>query len=94
MASKVETYFFLTVNSDGSIGTYAEVPAELPERNRPSNNFDVFQTCKQIAEEFENQVQADRIARAVAAALAPKAEPTVSAAVKDALKERGITPEA
>jgi hypothetical protein len=94
MAEKVETYFFLTVNSDGSIGTYADVPAELPERVRSSNNFDVFQTCKQIAEEFEQQVQADRIARAVAAAIAPKAEPTVSEAVANALKERGITPEA
>lgn len=93
MANTVETYVFLTLNVDGTIGTYAEVPAELPERTRPVNNYDLYQTAKQMVDEFEQSLLAERIAQQVAALIAPKS-PTVSDAVGAALKERGITPDA
>ncbi len=89
----VETYFLVTVNADGSIGTLGELPAELPERGRVANNWDVYQTAKQITEEFEKSVLAERVAAQVVAALKPSI-PSVSDTVKDALKERGINPEA
>lgn len=88
----VETYFLVTINEDGTIRTYADLPEELPEKKRNITNFDVFQTAKQISEEFENNLNADRIARAVAALLNPQS-PSVSDTVKEALKERGITPD-
>lgn len=89
---KVKTYFFLTSNLDGTIGTMADVPEKLPEREEQGNNYALYELCKQIVEEFETQILADRVARTVVNYLAP-AQPTVSDVMKDALRERGIVPD-
>lgn len=87
----LQTYFLITVGKDGEITSYTEVPENL-EAERVANNYDVYLAAKQIVEEFDQQLQADRIARTVVAMLSPKQE-TPASRVKDALKERGIDPE-
>jgi hypothetical protein len=90
---KVKTYFFLTANEDGTIGTMADLPDPLPERVEQGNNYMLYELCKQIVDEFEAQILADRVARTVVGLLAP-AQPTVPDLMKDALRERGIAPDA
>jgi hypothetical protein len=89
----VETYFFITVNEDGTLTSYTEVPKELPEQKRVATNWDVYLTAKQIVEEFDRQVLVDRVVQGIVGALVPASTPTSSDKVKDALKERGIDPE-
>jgi len=88
----VETYFLLTVNEDGTLTSYTEIPEELPEQKRVATNWDVYTTAKQIVEEFDRQLIVDRVVQGVASLLAPSI-PTPTDKVKDALKERGIDPE-
>jgi len=89
----VETYFFITVNEDGTLTSYTEVPKELPEQKRVATNWDVYSTAKQVVEEFDRQMLIDRIVQGVAGIFAQPAAQTQSDKVKDALKERGIDPE-
>lgn len=89
----VETYFLVAVNEDGSFTTYAELPEEPIEREKIANNYDVYQACKQIAEEFESQILVERITKAIASALVPPAPLTTADRIKDVLRERGINPE-
>lgn len=93
--SKVETLFLVTVNYDGTLTTYAEIPAELPEVERTANNYDVYQAAKQVVEEFDTNLLANRVAQSVIQALAaqaPQAQ-SVPSTLKEKLKERGIDPE-
>jgi hypothetical protein len=90
--SKVETLFLVTVNEDGTLTTYGEVPAELPETARIANNYDVYEAAKQIVDEFEMNLLANRVASTVISALQPQG-PSVSDTLKEKLKERGIDPE-
>ena len=94
--SKVETYFLITINEDGTLTSYAELPAELPEAARQANNYDVYQAAKQIVEDFDTNLMAQKVAQTVLSALAAQSAPqgpSVPSAVKDKLKERGIDPE-
>jgi hypothetical protein len=93
MASEIETYFLLTVNTDGTLTTYPEIPKEALEAQRVANNYDVYQAAKQVVEEFENQLLANRVAQVVLAALQPAAPAGVPDTLKEKLKERGINPE-
>jgi hypothetical protein len=88
----VETYFLITINEDGTLTSYAELPETLPEVKRSANNYDVYQASKQIVEEFDSNLLASKVAQTVLVALQPQT-PNVSDAVKDKLKERGIDPE-
>lgn len=94
--NKVETLFLVTVNPDGTLTTYAEIPKELPEVERVANNYDVYQAAKQVVEEFDTNVVANRVAQAVLQALAsaqPQQPQSVPSTLKEKLKERGIDPE-
>jgi hypothetical protein len=53
----------------------------------------LYELCKQIVDEFEAQILADRVARTVVGLLAP-AQPKVADVMKDALRDRGIVPDA
>jgi hypothetical protein len=88
----METFFLITVNKDGTLTSYAEMPEELPKAERVATNYDVYQAAKQIADEFEMGLLADRVASKVIATLMPPVT-TPADAIKDRLKERGINPE-
>lgn len=95
MSDKVETLFLVTVNEDGTLTTYAEIPEKLPESARVATNWDVYQASKQVTEEFDTNMLANKVAQTVLQALAAQAPqgPSVPSAVKEKLKERGIDPE-
>ena len=88
----MDTYFLVLVNEDGTIATFAELPEEPIEAKRQANNYDVYQAAKQIVDDFEMGMLADRVARTVIETLMPPVQ-TPADAVKDKLKERGIKPE-
>lgn len=92
MTTKADTYFIAVINNDGTITTMPSMPEGGIESVRSVTNYDVYQTAKQIVDEFESSVLADKVARMVIGALNPEV-PTVSDKVKEALKERGVTPE-
>jgi hypothetical protein len=87
----IETYFLVLVNDNGTVNTTFDIPEKI-EAVRQATNFDVYQTCKQIATEVDNQLLAEKVATYVAATLMPQ-EPLTSDKVKEALKERGIVPD-
>lgn len=91
--AKIETMFLLCVNEDGTLTSYTEIPAEIPETNRVATNWDVYNSAKQIVEEFDRQLLVDRVLQGVATLLTPPAAPAPSDKVKGALKKRGIDPE-
>ena len=90
--SDVETFFVIEVNSNGSFTSSNKLPEVAPEAARLATTYDIYQACKQITDEFENQILVERITKAVVAALNPPQE-TVQDKVKDALKKRNINPE-
>jgi hypothetical protein len=89
---KVEAYFIAALAEDGQIFTLPEMPEEGIEAKRPVNNYDVYQTAKQIVDEFEQSLLAQRVAETVIRAMAPT-QTSPSDKVKDALKERGFKTE-
>lgn len=89
---KAETYFVAVIDEQGKILTFPEMPAEGIEAKRPVNNYDVYTTAKQVVDEFESSILAQKVAETVIRAMNP-VEPTVSDRVKDALKERGFKTE-
>lgn len=89
---KAETYFVAVIDEQGKILTFPELPAEGIEAKRPVNNYDVYTTAKQVVDEFESSILAQKVAETVLRAINPT-EPSVSDRVKDALKERGFKTE-
>jgi hypothetical protein len=89
---KAETYFIAVIDEEGKILTFPEMPEEGIEAKRPVNNYDVYTTAKQVVDEFESSILAQKVAETVLRAINPT-EPSVSDRVKDALKERGFKTE-
>jgi len=90
--ANVETMFLVTVNSDGTFTTYAELPEEIPTSNHKATTYEVYTTLRDIVREMEASFLADRVSGAVLARLAP-APQNVANIMADALNERGIKPE-
>lgn len=91
--SNIETMFLIALGTDGSLTSYGEIPAELPEANRAANNFDVYQAAKQIVDDWESSMLVEKITRSVVAALQPSEPQSIPDAIKEKLKERGINAE-
>ncbi len=86
---KFDTYFIAAVSEDGRITTMPEMPEEGIEAVRPVTNYDVYQTAKQIVDEFESSVLAQKVAEVVAGLLNPT-EPSQADKIAEALKKRGF----
>jgi hypothetical protein len=86
---KFDTYFIAAVSEDGRITTMPEMPEEGLEASRPVTNYDVYQTAKQIVDEFESSVLAQKVAEVVVGLLNPT-EPTTADKIQEALKKRGF----
>ena len=89
MEKQIETAFTVIVNTDGTFSVNLKQTGEIIEVNREATSYDVFITLQSIVKELETQMLVDRIVNA----LTPTAEPTVPDAIKEKLKERGITPQ-
>lgn len=87
--AKVKTYFVVSLGDNGIVTTYPDILEEGLEAERPVNNYDIYTAAKQIVDEFESSILAQKVADTVIAILNPEV-PTASDKVKDALKERGI----
>lgn len=86
---EAETYFIAVMAKNGQVLTLPEMPEGGINAERPVTNYDVFETSRQIVEEFNNSLLAQKVAEMVIAAINP-APPQVSDKIKDALKERGF----
>lgn len=86
---KFDTYFIAAVSEDGRITTMPEMPEDGIEAVRPVTNYDVYQTAKQIVEEFESSVLAQKVAEVVVGLLNP-AEQSTADKIQEALKKRGV----
>ena len=84
-----ETYFVITINSDGSFTSGDTIPEEV---NRSASTLDIYNVSKQIVNEIDQQLLTERIVNALAPILSPPAQ-DVPATLKEKLKERGIDPE-
>jgi len=90
--SNFETYFMVIVNKNGTIATFSELPDEAPSVEHTATNYDVYKAAKDIVEEFEATILAQRVAQVVISQLNPP-KPSASDKVKEALNDRGISPE-
>lgn len=86
---EAETYFIAVVAENGQVITLPEMPEGGIQAKRPVTNYDVFETSRQVVEEFNNSLLAQKVAEMVIAAM-NQPEPQVSDKIKDALKERGF----
>lgn len=92
MSANFETFFMVLVNKDGTLATFSELPEKAPEVDHTATNYDVYRAAKDIVEEFEATILAQRVAQVVISQLnPPKSSP--SDMVKEALNNRGISPE-
>jgi hypothetical protein len=87
-----ETYYLIVINDDGSLTSYTELPETLPEVTRKATNYDVYDSSRQIVEEFDRDRLVNKVLSGLIQVLMPKTE-TPQDRVKDALKKRGIDPD-
>jgi hypothetical protein len=89
---KYTASYIVRINEDGSIVT---VPLEAGECiARKATTFDIYQCSKELVNNIESQLLADRIAEAVILAMS-ESDPTDEkrARLTSALNERGINPQ-
>ena len=87
---QAETYYIAVMTENGQVITLTEMPEGGIEAKRPVTNYDVFETSRQVVEEFNNSLLAQKVAEMVVGALNPPVnEP--SDKIKEALKERGFS---
>lgn len=89
MSNKVKTYFVVSLGDNGLVTTWPAVPEEGIESERPVNNYDIYTAAKQIVDEFESSILAQKVADTVLQSLNPSS-PSTSEKVAAKLKERGI----
>lgn len=87
---EAETYFIAIMAENGQVITLPEMPEGGIEAKRPVTNYDVFETSRQVVEEFNNSLLAQKVAEMVVGALNPQV-PETSDRIKEALKERGFS---
>lgn len=90
MAVNAKAYFVVSLGESGVVTTYPAMPDEGFETERAVNNWDIYSAAKQIVDEFESSILAQKVADTVLGALGKEQAVPVSDKVKEALKERGI----
>lgn len=92
--------YLVEVKVDGTILVHPEIPAELEEADRVATAPDIVASSLKLAHDIDQQIVVDRVTGAVSSlaesllqALVPAPEATVPDQLRDALKERGITPD-
>lgn len=92
MSKEIETFFTVVINKDASINVLLETPKEDIVAERQAINADIYRFAKQVVDEFDRSLLVEGIVNALLPVLAPQEE-ALPDKVKEALKERGITPE-
>jgi precorrin-4 methylase len=88
--------FTITSLTDGSLRTSVEPADEINRLSRTASTFDIYQSCKEISQDIESMMLADRVARAVVANIQPTdTSKELRERLLSALSDRGIeTPKA
>lgn len=87
---EVKAFFVVSLGESGVVTTYPEFPTDGFTSERPVNNWDIYSAAKQIVDEFESSILAQKVADTVMAAIGKDNPISVPEKLKDALKERGI----
>ena len=87
---EAETYFIAVLSKNGQVITLPEMPENGIKADRPVTNYDVYETSRQVVEEFNNSLLAQKITEMLLPALLNPPTQQVSDKVKEALKERGF----
>ena len=82
--------YSVSVKTDGSV--VIEPTSDPAMVVREAGAIDIVDTSRKLIADLERQLTMDALQQVVDALL-PKPEPTVSAQVANALKERGLTPD-
>lgn len=86
--------YTVSVNEDGSVLIDPTIPEDKKDViSREATAIDIIDASRKLVADLERQITLDTINSAISS-LSPAPEPTVPETVKEALKERGITPEA
>jgi hypothetical protein len=98
MADKLQTTtvhaaYVVVINTDGTLSTTLAKPDEPISFSveRAAGVYDVFTSSKQLVDDIEIQLLADRVAKTVISALQPR-DPSaeIKGKIKEALSDRGI----
>jgi hypothetical protein len=90
---EVKAYFVVSLGESGVVTTYPAMPEDGFTTERATNNWDIYSAAKQIVDEFESSILAQKVADTVLAAIGKDVETSVPEKLKEALKERGIKPD-
>lgn len=91
--AEVKAYFVVSLGESGVVTTYPEMPADGFTVERATNNWDIYSAAKQIVDEFESSILAQKVADTVMGAMGKIDGETIADKVNSALKERGIKPD-
>lgn len=86
----VDTYFIVGLGEKGVVTTYPEIPEDGFAAERTVTNWDIYSAAKQIVDEFESSILAQKVADTVMATMGKAPDLNVSEKLSEALKERGI----
>jgi hypothetical protein len=87
---QAETYYIAVLAEDGQVITFPEMPEGGIVSQRPVTSYDVYETSRQVVEDFNNTLLAQKVAEMVVGALNPPIQDP-SDKIKEALKERGFS---
>jgi hypothetical protein len=85
--------YLVEVLPDGTINVHTELPNDGVEVRRIATPSDVVHISQRLAYDVGQQLLVEQISNTVLSNLMPQPAPEVSDKVREALKDRGITPE-
>lgn len=84
---KIQAGFTVIINEDGTLSTHSLPASETVARQ--ATTFDIYGCSKELVDDIESQLLADRVAKAVLAKLIPPSpEEVAKARIVEALAER------
>jgi hypothetical protein len=87
---EVKAYFVVSLGESGVVTTYPAMPEDGFTTERDVNNWDIYSAAKQIVDEFESSILAQKVADTVLSAMGKLDGESIADKVNAALKERGL----
>lgn len=88
MENPIKTFYVVAVHENGAITTHLELPADLPEGLPQATVADVYETSRQIVDEFNRNLLVNKVTEALVQLLTPAPEETPQDKVREALNKR------